>query len=178
MQDLAKPVSDDSATSVKKDVVDIQKAKGLSRAPSKKKNKKGGLSMFLNGGLDDIPECTSPPPPVLKNDGPAWGGAKISKGAASLREIQDEQSKRKDIKPTKGKDLHTDVSDDNSSTKLLLSSFLPTNPIPMVSPRTSQISDTDRNTPRWAASGTPPSLSRPSLRAIQLQQVGLLLSQV
>ncbi|KAL0292304.1 UNVERIFIED_CONTAM: hypothetical protein Scaly_2597800 [Sesamum calycinum] len=54
--------------------------------------------------------------------------------------------------------------------KLPLSSFLHSSPIPMVPTRKGQASDGDRNTPSWASSGTPPSLSRPSLRDIQLQQ--------
>ncbi|KAL2503170.1 ankyrin repeat family protein/regulator of chromosome condensation (RCC1) family protein [Forsythia ovata] len=40
----------------------------------------------------------------------------------------------------------------------------------MVPGRTTPVSEGERNTPPWAASGTPPSLSRPSLRDIQLQQ--------
>lgn len=137
---------------------------------SKKKNRKGRLSMFLSGGLDDVPKFTAPPPSVLKCEGPAWGGAKISKGSSSLREIQDEQSKITATKPTKSSGLVEDITGGSSGTKIRLSSFLPSNPIPVATTRTTQASDGDRNTPPWAASGTPTSLSRPSLRDIQLQQ--------
>ncbi|CAI9097502.1 OLC1v1033941C1 [Oldenlandia corymbosa var. corymbosa] len=139
-------------------------------ASKKKKNRKGGLSMFLSGGLDDVPKCTVPSPAVVKSEGPAWGGAKISKGSSSLRAIQDEQSRTMGIKPTKVNNLPEEVSDGNNTTKIRLGSFLHSSPIPVVSARTSQASDGERNTPPWAASGTPPSLSRPSLRDIQVQQ--------
>lgn len=165
----AKQLSDDTA-SLTKDFVDVARNNRPLPSASKKKNRKGGLSMFLSGGLDDVPKCTAPPPSLLKSESPAWGGAKISKGSSSLRDIQDEQSKTKEIKPTKFNDLVEDISDANNGMKIRLSSFLPSNPIPVVSARTTQVSDGERNTPPWAASGTPPSLSRPSLRDIQLQQ--------
>ncbi|KAK1582730.1 hypothetical protein Q3G72_017710 [Acer saccharum] len=158
----------------KKDISDLPKNNSSLQTASKKKNKnkKGGLSMFLSGALDDTPKTTAPPPPPTpKSEGPAWGGAKVPKGSASLREIQDEQSKVKVNQPTRTKDQFEDLSNGKSEGKVLLSSFLPSKPIPMVSAQTIQASDADKGTPPWAASGTPPSLSRPSLRDIQMQQV-------
>lgn len=155
----------------KKDALELLKAKGPSPKASKKKSKKGGLSMFLSGALDEAPkEVAPPPPPTPRNDGPAWGGAKFLKGSASLREIQDEQSKIKVNKPAGSKDKAEDLSDLGSGGKLKLSSFLPSSPIPVTSTRSSQVSDGEISTPPWAASGTPPHLSRPSLRDIQMQQ--------
>lgn len=137
----------------------------------KNKNKKGGLSMFLSGALDDTPkEIALPPPPTPRNEGPAWGGAKVPKGYASLREIQSEQSKIKVNQPNRHKDQFEDLSFGKSEGKVLLSSFLTSKPIPAVSTRAQQATDGDKSTPPWAASGTPPSLSRPSLRDIQMQQ--------
>lgn len=170
---VADQVSKESSFCIKKGVEDAPKNRSSLPKESKKKNKKGGLSMFLSGALDDIPkkDYAPPPSPVPKSEGPAWGGAKIAKGSTSLREIQDEQNKTKEIRPTKSKDQVEDVSDRKSTGKIHLSSFLPSNPIPVVSAHTSQLSDGDRSTPPWAASGTPPLVSRPSLRDIQMQQV-------
>lgn len=151
----------------KKEILELPKCK--SSTALKKKNKKGGLSMFLSGALDDAPKDAAPPP-TPKSEGPAWGGAKISKGPTSLREILDEQSKTKESQPTSGKDQVEYLSDDRSSGKVKLSSFLPSNPIPVVSACTPQVSDGEKCTPPWVSSGTPPSLSRPSLRHIQMQQ--------
>ncbi|KAB2049504.1 hypothetical protein ES319_A13G181100v1 [Gossypium barbadense] len=67
--------------------------KSTSQTTTKKKNRKGGLSMFLSSALDDAPKHILLPPPTPRSEGPAWGGAKVLKGKASLREIQDEQSK-------------------------------------------------------------------------------------
>ncbi|XP_021282094.1 uncharacterized protein LOC110414981 isoform X1 [Herrania umbratica] len=139
---------------------------------TKKKNRKGGLSMFLSGALDDTPKQVLPPPPTPRSEGPAWGGAKVSKGSASLREIQDEQSKIQLNQLTGSKNQVEGLSEGRSEGKILLRSFLPSKPIPMVSGQASQSSDVDRSTPPWAASGTPPHLSRPSLRDIQMQQQG------
>lgn len=137
----------------------------------KNKSKKGGLSMFLSGALDDNPKDVAPPPPTPRSEGPVWGGAKVSKGPASLREIQDEQSKIKVNQPTRNKDQFEDLSNSRNEGKVLLSSFLTSKPIPVVSTRAQQASDGEKGTPPWAAPGTPPSLSRPSLRDIQMQQV-------
>uniref|UniRef100_A0A6P4AWN4 uncharacterized protein LOC107433525 isoform X1 n=1 Tax=Ziziphus jujuba TaxID=326968 RepID=A0A6P4AWN4_ZIZJJ len=161
----------ESAFSVKQENVNLPKNKSSLRRASKKKNKKGGLSMFLSGALDDIPKEIAPPAPTPKSEGPAWGGAKISKGSASLREIQDEQSKIKVIQPSRSRDQVEDVIEGRNDGKIPLSSFLTSKPIPMVSPRTPQASDGEKCTPPWTASGTPP-LSRPSLRDIQMQQKG------
>ncbi|BAT84949.1 hypothetical protein VIGAN_04243500 [Vigna angularis var. angularis] len=155
----------------KNDALELPKAKGPSPKASKKKSKKGGLSMFLSGALDEAPkEVAPPPPPAPKNDGPAWGGAKFMKGSASLREIQDEQGKIKINKRAGSKDKVEDLSDFGSGVKIKLSSFLLSSPIPVTSTSSSQVSDGEMNTPPWAASGTPPHPSRPSLRDIQMQQ--------
>ncbi|XP_017258252.1 uncharacterized protein LOC108227552 isoform X2 [Daucus carota subsp. sativus] len=170
---------------------DNMPSKISSPAASKKKKKKGGLSMFLSGALDDSPKVAVPSPPTPKVEGPAWGGNKISKGRTSLRDIQDEQSKTmeykttrnkdqvdehsktKEYKPFRNKDQVEDPLDGKSGGKVLLSSFLPSTPIPMVSPgAASQVPDGERGTPPWASSGTPPLMSRPSLRDIQWQQHG------
>ncbi|GAU23961.1 hypothetical protein TSUD_327620 [Trifolium subterraneum] len=157
----------------KKDASELLNGKGQSPKVSKKKNKKGGLSMFLSGALDESPkEVSPPPPPTPKNDGPAWGGAKFSKGSTSLREIQDEQSKIMGNKPAGVKDKVDDLTDFGSVGKIKLSSFLHSSPIPVVvSTRSPQASDGDKNTPPWAAPVTPPQTSRLSLRDIQMQQV-------
>ncbi|KAH1077344.1 hypothetical protein GLYMA_19G113700v4 [Glycine max] len=154
----------------KKDALELLKAKGPSPKASKKKSKKGGLSMFLSGALDEAPKEVATPPPTPKHEGPAWGGAKFMKGSASLREIQDEQSKIKVNKPAGSKDKVEDLPDFGSGGKIKLSSFLPSSPIPVTSSRSSQVSDGETSTPPWAASGTPPQPSRPSLRDIQMQQ--------
>ncbi|KAG7575935.1 hypothetical protein ISN45_Aa03g003840 [Arabidopsis thaliana x Arabidopsis arenosa] len=74
-------------------------SKKLAMAANKKKNSKGGLSMFLTGALDDIPKPVVAPLPKPKVEGPVWGGAKISKGLSSLQDIQDEQSKTRPHEP-------------------------------------------------------------------------------
>lgn len=155
----------------KKDNLNLLKDKVQSSKVSKKKSKKGGLSMFLSGALDDAPKEVAPHPTPPKNEGPAWGGAKFSKGSASLREIQVEQSKTKEIQPTRNRDQGEDLCDSGSWRKVRLSSLVPSSPIPIASARGSPTSDGERNTPPWAASGTPPQLSRPSFRHIQMQQV-------
>ncbi|KZV36433.1 hypothetical protein F511_22188 [Dorcoceras hygrometricum] len=144
---------------------DHAKDKIATSASSKKKSRKGGLSMFLSGALDDIPKST-PTPVIAKSEGPAWGGAKISKGLASLRQIQDEQIKTNETKHTKQIE---ELSDSIIKGKVQFSLFVPSSPIPMV-PQNAQVPTAEKETPPWAASGTPPSLSRPSLRNIQLQQ--------
>ncbi|XP_027350889.1 uncharacterized protein LOC113861959 isoform X2 [Abrus precatorius] len=154
----------------KKDALELLKDKGQSPRVSKKKSKKGGLSMFLSGALDEAPKEVTPPPPPPRSDGPAWGGAKFIKGSSSLREIQDEQSKVKVNKPAGSKEKAEDLSDVGSGGKIKLSSFLPSSPIPVTATHCSQASDVEVSTPPWAASGTPPQLSRPSLRDIQMQQ--------
>ncbi|KAL3825650.1 hypothetical protein ACJIZ3_021679 [Penstemon smallii] len=161
----------DSPFFAQKAIGDIPQNKIASPAASKKKNRKGGLSLFLSGALDDIPKNVAPPPVVAKIEGPAWGGAKIPHGSTSLRLIQDEQSKTIQAKPAKIKPQTGDLCDGTIGGKLPLSSFLPSSPIPMVPAFKGQVSDGDRNTPPWAAaSSTPPSVSRPSLRDIQLRQ--------
>ncbi|KAJ6434111.1 hypothetical protein OIU84_017757 [Salix udensis] len=154
----------------KKSGLDLSKNKISSPAVSKKKNRKGGLSMFLSGALDEAPrDAAPPPPPTPRSEGPAWGGAKVSKESASLRQILDEQSKTKLNRPTSNKDQVGEHFDSKSDGKVLLSSLMPSKPIPLVSVPASQASDAEISTPPWA-SGTPPLLSRPSLRDIQMQQ--------
>lgn len=146
---------------------DLQKTKSPPPKVSKKKNRKGGLSMFLSGALDDVPKDV--PPPTPKIEGPAWGGPKIAKGHTSLREIQSEQSKNRGGWSSSGKDKEEDRGEGQEG-KIRLSSFLPSKPIPTALTHTSRGRDGDRCTPPWKSSGTPP-LSRPSLRDIQMQQV-------
>ncbi|XP_074270927.1 uncharacterized protein LOC141594833 [Silene latifolia] len=155
----------------KKNDVDT-KSKGSSAvAATKKKGRKGGLSMFLTGALDEPITVIATPPPPPKTEGPAWGGAKVSKTSASLREIQHEQTKLTGNLPAKNKDKLEDLPDDKRNGKILLSSLLPSNPIPVVAAQAPQPVEGDSGIPPWAASGTPPHLSRPSLRDIQMQQV-------
>ncbi|XP_022978079.1 uncharacterized protein LOC111478166 isoform X2 [Cucurbita maxima] len=139
-------------------------------ATRKKKNRKGGLSMFLSGALDDTPKEVAAPPPTPKIEGPAWGGVKVAKGSTTLREIQDEQRKILGKQPDECKD-QADLLDCKSEGKIPLASFLSSKPIPVVPTQAFQVTDGDRNTPPWCASGTPPP-SRPSLRDIQMQQKG------
>ncbi|KAK6944175.1 Regulator of chromosome condensation, RCC1 [Dillenia turbinata] len=167
----ADQVKKDSLWSIRKrDNLGFHKSRSSTTA-SKKKNRKGGLSMFLSGALDDNPKEVIPPPPMAsKCEGPAWGGAKLSKTSASLRDIQDEQSKvRVNPMPRSNEkmDEHSEIRNDG---KIKLASFLLSCPIPVSTPRTPQLSDGEKSTPPWAPSGTPPLLSRPSLRDIQMQQ--------
>ncbi|KAG0555654.1 hypothetical protein KC19_12G185700 [Ceratodon purpureus] len=65
----------------------------IPKSSSKKKAKKGGLSMFLSGALEAPPKLLiTSPPSVPKADGPAWGGTHLPKGSSSLRDIQTQQS--------------------------------------------------------------------------------------
>lgn len=158
----------ESSTIGKSEVGDVQKSKGLT---VKKKNKKGGLSMFLSGALDDTPKNTDPPPSSLpKSEGPAWGGAQFSKGSTSLRQILDEQKSNKEILITSSRTKLEDIADVKTDGRISLSSFLPSSPIPVGQACSSQASDAEKGTPPWASSGTPPLMSRPSLRDIQMQQ--------
>lgn len=154
----------------KADNIVVRKTTSLT-AGSKKKNKKGGLSMFLSGALDDIPKKEILPPPMPKIEGPVWGGAKLSKASSSIREILDEQSKCNGNQPACIKEQSNDASG-RSAGKVPLSSFMPSNPISVVSPKPLLTSDGEKSTPPWrATSGTPPSHSRPSLKNIQMEQV-------
>ncbi|KAF9670228.1 hypothetical protein SADUNF_Sadunf13G0046500 [Salix dunnii] len=116
----------------KKSGSDLSRNKISCPAVSKKKNRKGGLSMFLSGALDEAPRDAAPPPPTPRSEGPAWGGAKVSKESASLRQIQDEQSKTKLNRPTRNKDKVGEHFDGKSDGKVLLSSLMPSKPIPLV----------------------------------------------
>ncbi|CAK9181047.1 unnamed protein product [Ilex paraguariensis] len=167
----AKPsqVTEVSPFCIKEDLADNLKNKNSSISALKKKSRKGGLSMFLSGALDDITKEDFPASPMPKAEGSAWGGAKVLERSTSLREIQDEQSKTKETKSMRSKDQVEAVSDGKNGGTLRVSSFLTSNPIPVIPCQTSQVPDGERSTPPWA-SGTPPVLSRPSLRDIQLQQ--------
>lgn len=157
----------------KKEVKELAKTK-TAPTSSKKRNKKGGLSMFLSGALDDLPKEALPPPPTPKSEGPAWGGVKVSKGSTSLRDIQDEQKKFQVVRPSSSRPSVGDAIDNNKDEgRISLSSFMPSNPIPVAQPRSSPAADGEKGTPPWAASGTPPHPSRPSLRDIQMQQVSI-----
>ncbi|WOL15295.1 inhibitor of Bruton tyrosine kinase [Canna indica] len=135
----------------------------------KKKNKKGGLSMFLSGALDDT--LKHAPPPVPKNDGPAWGGAKLTQGCTSLRDIQNEQNKTRDVIPLRSKVMYEDPTGPANSRKVQLNSFLPhvSSPVATVPARV-PIPEGETNNPPWSSPGTSPGLNRPSLRDIQMQQ--------
>lgn len=156
-----------------KDHSNLNRTKISHPTSSKKKSKKGGLSMFLSGVLDDAPKEVAPPP-TPKNEGPAWGGAKVLKGPTSLRDIQNEQSKIKECQHNRRpKDQSEGFAEEGSSGRIRLSSFLsgPTSsPIAVVPARVPPVSDGEKGTPPWAASGTSPVLCRPSLRDIQMQQ--------
>ncbi|CAA7041057.1 unnamed protein product [Microthlaspi erraticum] len=161
-----------SLSQKKENPPDSPRSKKLATTASKKKNRKGGLSMFLTGALDNNPKPVVAPPPKPKNEGPAWGGAKIPKGSSSLRDIQDEQSKTHPHEPIRtSKNQLIDDSCAKTEGKILLSSFLTSKPIPVVSTRGLQQLDVERGTPPWVSSKTPPNSSRPSLRDIQMQQV-------
>ncbi|KAL1064224.1 hypothetical protein V6Z11_D13G197900 [Gossypium hirsutum] len=141
-----------------------------SQTTTKKKKRNGGLSMFLSGALDDAPKHILLSPPTPRSEGPAWRGAKVLKGKASLCEIQDEQSKLRVNWLTGSKNQVEDLPEvRNEEGKILLSSFLPSKPIFVGPVQASQVSDVERTTPPWAASGGT-HLFRPSLRDIQMQQ--------
>lgn len=128
--------------------------------------------MFLSGALDDTPRHA--PPLTPKGEGHAWGGVKITKGLTSLREIQNEQSKTKEMMVARSKDQSDDPIEPVSSGQIRLSSFLSgaiSSPIAVVAARNTPASEGDKNTPPWSSSGTSPVLCRPSLRDIQMQQV-------
>ncbi|XP_010266637.1 PREDICTED: uncharacterized protein LOC104604113 [Nelumbo nucifera] len=141
---------------------------------TKKKNRKGGLSMFLSGALDDVPNFVGPSSLTLKSEGPAWGGAKVLKGPA-LREIQSEQSKRKESQASRRMMDEVEVPCEvRSGGQIRLGSFLPVKtkslPIAVASTRESSVSDGEKSTPPWATSGTSSIFSPASFRDIQMQQ--------
>ncbi|ONK74270.1 uncharacterized protein A4U43_C03F4530 [Asparagus officinalis] len=142
--------------------------------PTKKKNnKKGGLSLFLSGALDDTPTPKPAPPPTPKNEGPAWHGAKITKGPVSLREIQNEQSKINDMSGSRTKERLEDQVELVGAGHVKLSSFMPgppSSPIAVVPPRAMPSSEGEKSTPPWSSAGSSPVQHRPSLRDIQIQQ--------
>ena len=153
----------------------------ISKNLAKKKNRKGGLLMFLNGSLDDGPKAavTAPlPSPLPKREGPAWGGTtKLSKDTTFLRDIQQEQIMNKGadhfVMSKSTENFVADVAD--SGGKVLLGSLLPltkSNPIPVVSSGPLVVPHEGGKSPLpWSSSGSSPIQSRPSLRDIQMQQV-------
>jgi inhibitor of Bruton tyrosine kinase len=168
-------LSEDSNFSKTKDISYSVK-KPSQPTSSKKKNRKGGLSLFLSGALDDTPKpsISAPVVPVTpKNDGPAWGGVKMTKGPTSLRDIQSEQRKTNEPITAKAKD-HFENSPDSAG-RVRLSSFISdarSSPISVSSAHVVPSSEGDRSTPPWSSSATSPNISsRPSLRDIQMQQV-------
>lgn len=137
-----------------------------------KKKKKGGLSLFLSGALDDTPK-PAPPPPTPKTEGAAWGGAKFAKGPASLRDIQNEQSKVHDVAGVKLKGRLDDSVEAVGAGHIKLSSFMPgppSSPIAVAPAMTLVSSEGEKNTPPWLSAGSSPVQHRPSLRDIQIQQ--------
>nr|CAB3452005.1 unnamed protein product [Digitaria exilis] len=166
--------AEDAAFRNSKDIASPLEKKPSQPTSSKKKNRKGGLSLFLSGALDDTPK-PRPPVPVVpvtqKHEGPAWGGAKITKGPASLRDIQSEQRKTNEPVLAKAKDRFESSPD--SVGRVRLSSFIPdarSSPIAVTPARSVPSSEGDKSTPPWSSSATSPNVSRPSLRDIQMQQ--------
>jgi inhibitor of Bruton tyrosine kinase len=110
-----------------------------------------------------------------KHEGPAWGGAKFSKGPASLRDIQDEQNKTKtvitDVKRTK--EHVEEIVEPACGVRIPLATFLHSDLVAVVPARGVSIPEAEKNTPPWSSVGSSPKSSRPSLRDIQMQQVYL-----
>ncbi|XP_008778209.1 uncharacterized protein LOC103698035 [Phoenix dactylifera] len=164
-------ISEDCSFDSPKGISKSHNNKASQSKSSKKKNRKGGLSMFLSGALDDTPRH-APPPLTPKSEGLAWGGVKITKGL-TFREIQNEQSKTKDMMNPRSKGQSEDPVEPVSSGQIRLSSFLPgaiSSPIAVVPARNTPASEGDKCTPPWSSAGTSPVLCRPSLRDIQMQQ--------
>ncbi|KAG0448025.1 hypothetical protein HPP92_028052 [Vanilla planifolia] len=144
--------------------------KTVRQISAKKKNKKGGLSMFLSGDLDEMMPKNIPTPKP-KTEGPAWGGAKIAKGSTSLRDIQKEQSKIEETYTKPKEYLEEAVEVTNGQVRLSL--FLPRAASAPIAVKPSQglpVSEGDKGAPPWSSSGTSPVLHRQSLRDIQMQQ--------
>ncbi|KAJ6796559.1 Uncharacterized protein M6B38_219120 [Iris pallida] len=149
------------------------KNKTSNSTAAKKKSKKGGLSMFLSGALDDTPKPV--PPPTPKNEGPAWGGVKVTKVSTTLRDIQTEQSKVKDMRSSRSMKQCEDSVEAASPAYVRQSSCLPglpSSPIAVVPVRGLAASEGEKGTPPWSSAGTSPVLRRSSLRDIQMQQQG------
>jgi hypothetical protein len=145
----------------------------------KKKNRKGGLSLFLSGALEEYQKKEVVVAPVTpKSEGPVWGGAKVAKGSTSLREILEENQQCKTatkvvVATTKKFEEDICIVKGGAGKVVQLNCFLPSSsPIPVVPHSPGGGAEGGKSTPPWtAASGTPPFASRPSLKAIQLQQV-------
>lgn len=163
-------VIEDISPSSPRDGSNSQKNKA-SRSISTKKKKKGGLSMFLSGALDDTPKPVPPPPPKI--EGPAWGGVKVTKGPASLLDIQNEQSKVNEVTVIRSKERLEDSVELVGPAHVKLSSFTcgsPSSPIAVASARVSPSSEGEKGTPPWSSAGSSPVQHRPLLRDIQIQQ--------
>lgn len=164
----------------------------------KKKSKKGGLSVFLSGALDDAPKVAVQAPSPPKVEGPAWGGARISKDSTSLLEIQGEQILESNIPLTpessrgplkcvgKGKSSECELikkskgladvyemginEPETDHIRIPLNQLVRASaPIAVIPSKVTSGSDAEKSTPPWA--GTSPLMSRSSLREIQMQQV-------
>lgn len=128
--------------------------------------------MFLSGALDDTPRPA--PPPTPKIEVPAWGGAKVAKGPASLRDIQNEQSKVNMVTAFRSKERSEDSIELGGPGHVKLSSFIrvqPSSPIAVASARGLPSFEGEKDTPTWSSPGSSPLQSRPLLREIQIQQV-------
>lgn len=164
----------------------------------KKKSKKGGLSVFLSGALDDAPKVAVQAPSPPKVEGPAWGGARITKDPTSLLEIQGEQilesniplttessrgllkcvgkgksSEYEAIKKSKGLADVYEMSINEPETdhiRIPRSQLVQvSSPIAVAPSKVTSAMDVEKSTPPWA--GTSPLMSRSSLKEIQMQQV-------
>ncbi|XP_042432345.1 uncharacterized protein LOC122018936 [Zingiber officinale] len=164
------PVEDSSLQNHKEISSSFSNKKSQSKT-TKKNNRKGGLSMFLRGALDDAPKHVPAPAPIPKNEGPAWGGAKFIPGHTSLRDIQNEQRKLSEMTPISTKGTLENQMETANTAKVPLSSFLPniTRPISIVQGMPAP--EGEKSTPPWSSSATSPGINhRPSLRDIQMQQ--------
>jgi inhibitor of Bruton tyrosine kinase len=115
-----------------------------------------------------VPQVTTP-----KHEGPAWGGAKFSKGPASLRDIQNEQRKTKTVTTNvkRTKERVEEVVEPACGVRIPLSTFLHSDPVAVVPAHGVPITEAEKSTPPWSSVGSSPKSSRPSLRDIQMQQV-------
>eukprot|EP00252_Welwitschia_mirabilis_P019140 TRINITY_DN4353_c0_g1_i1.p1 TRINITY_DN4353_c0_g1~~TRINITY_DN4353_c0_g1_i1.p1 ORF type:complete len:1124 (+),score=296.88 TRINITY_DN4353_c0_g1_i1:577-3948(+) len=170
----------------------MQNVTQSSKKSMKKKSKKGGLSVFLSGALDEVPKVVDPSPPPVKAEGPAWGGVKIMRESLSLLEIQSEQI---------GQSNALSLSQANKESSACMSKLKSQNsksarkqknmadpretkfnehetehrcvhasaPIMIAPKKDVTSSDVERNTPPWA--GSLSTASKSSLRDIQMQQV-------
>ncbi|KAH7845983.1 hypothetical protein Vadar_008308 [Vaccinium darrowii] len=102
--------------------------------------------MFLSGALDDVPkkDYAPPPSPMPKSEGLLGVVPELHKDPPLSVRSKMSRTKPRRFSPQGAK----------TRRKFLI------------------VSKGERSTPPWAASGTPPLVSRPSLRDIQMQQHG------